>query len=259
MVEMDPSCELRTTCRPGSDDDLDARRSESFLFTSFACGEVNRPGLRGKPVRFSTPSPGAYYSDICRPITQTVEDDTKMTQLLTSLEGTLVRVEGPRPSTTSPDPWRSAFKATAPIAILPLAAAILILRSSVSLAKLLLGFGSKRGGRSLLDEIAFLRVLELLTREATPTPCYQWYIRTRHGLRIARQEGEFSNSMPTVGHKVRVSGSVRQNVLLIKSGRDETANIDFALRPSAYRTPFLLSLLVIILFGAAPGLLISLE
>ncbi len=146
-----------------------------------------------------------------------------------------------------PDPWRRFCVLLALLVGFPVAIGWWIARASFSLASALLGVRRGGSGRSWFDEIIFFRGIEMFTREAEPLPWYQWYIDGPQGLTVARQEGEFRDSMPTVGHPVRVEGRVQRGMFIIEYGHDERLGVRFTPRPSRFRTPalFLAGLFVV--------------
>lgn len=155
---------------------------------------------------------------------------------------------------TPANPWKVACFFLFLLLLIPVLIAYWFLKFSFKMALRIIGIRLGRPGRSLMDELFFHRFLEIVFRRREQMPCYQLVINTAGGTQIARQEGEFRSAQPIVGHQVQLWGKVRDGVLVIKRGYDETLGAQFMRPPHLYIPLFFLMLTIlafIILAGAS--------
>ena len=167
-----------------------------------------------------------------------------------SIQGTLLKIDGPRSMDPPRDPWRWAAFLMLLVMLLPLVAIFWMFRLVSRLAFSVMfprSGGGGSGGRSLVDELLLHHWLDKLLRRPEKISSYQLVVRTSAGRRLARQEGEFLSGSPLVGNDVRLDGRLREGVLVVESGEDLTMGVHFRRPVSPYRTVFFVSLAVFLL------------
>lgn len=180
-----------------------------------------------------------------------------------TVAGVVVQTHGPTNMPAPADPWRMGCIALGILLLFPIAAALWLVVLAIRLVVgLIFGFGRSGGGRSLLDEIIFFRGMEMLTRRPDPVPVYRHVVDTDDGQRSVRQEGEFVDGHPFVGHRVRFDGRFRGGTLVVERAYNETLQAPLTLRGTPWRALLaaLLALVAIeyatlfLVFGDAIGM-----
>jgi len=118
---------------------------------------------------------------------------------------------------------------------------------SVSLVSPRLGglLGGRRRGPSILDELLFYRMTEVLFR-SDKRPVYNYLVDCDGELLEARQAGEFLAGAIHTGHDVTLTGMRFGGVLSIRVGRNHTTGAILLPRPNRWALAFgLLSTLLI--------------
>lgn len=138
--------------------------------------------------------------------------------------------------------WKDAAIILVAVAILPvwLALAVAILALRLVLAILGLGSLSRSGGRSLIADVLFFRLLDGRSRRDELAPVYHYVIETSQGQAAARQNGEFTDGRIFVGHRVRLSGERRAGVLHIRGGSNETLGTRLTPPSNPWRMAFVM-------------------
>lgn len=149
--------------------------------------------------------------------------------------GVVLQTHGPTNMPAPTDIWRLGCILLGIVIAIPIVALLWLPVLAIRLAiGLVFGFGRGRG-RSLLDEIVFFRGIELLTRRPDPVPVYRHVVDTDRGQRSVRQEGEFIDGHPFVGHRVQFEGRLRGGTLVVERGYNETLQTPLGLRPTPWR------------------------